>query len=439
MSKKEQREAEKERAKEVERLKKEAEQKKKERGPRIPSLVMRLQLLEQSAIEKLMNVIENFEDNLAVNEAAVGAMRNLVIDMPFAPPALKPEAGDRSMVLIKVTEKWVAKHEHRKQSARFVALMLHMLCSLALNVKAATVLHRQHAEDKALEWMKTYHGEPAVQAAACSFIKNFSASQLRIRQNIVEIGGVATIADLLDRFQKNVHVLEEALRALHNLAMADGCGVEAAENLLVRRIFKVMDIHRSEGNLNAVAFALLWNISTTNIVAKAIVAQEGVDRALAGIRKFGDVPHVIGSVGGLVRNLIAGDQAEEVADEIYEKRGFKSMREALFTHREHPMPCEQLLAVFSNVTILAGRFLEYMSKEFMTHEEAKKLLTIFEKHYKSAPIQYQGFSLVGRLVAYNRELKPCFNPVIPHALAMLQQHRNSPVVDMVESVLEEIG
>lgn len=439
MTKKEMKEQEKQRQKDIEAKIKEKEQKRLARGPKIPSLCMRLQLLEQSAVEKLCNTIESFSDHLAINEAVIGALRNLVIDMPFAPPALKPECGDRSIILLKATKKWIEDVSMRKQASRFVALMLSLLTSLALNIKAATVLHRQGCAEKALEWMKVYSSDMGVQQAGCSFIKNFAASQLRIRQELVEIGAVGDTADLLDRFIKNIAVLEEALRALHNLAMGDGCGVEAAENFLVRRVFRVMDTHRSEQNLNAVCFALLWNISTTNIVSRAIIVQGGVPRALNGIRKFNDVSHVIGSVGGMARNLIAGDQGEEVADLMNKDRGFKSMREALFKHRQHPLAVEQLLAVFSNVTVLAGRFLEMMAKEFMTHEEAKRLLAILEMHIKNAPIQYQGFSFVGRLVAYERNLKPCFNLLIPHALAMLQQHRNSPVVDMVESMLEEIG
>lgn len=286
MSKKEQKEFDKEQAALIEKLRVEREEKKKKRGPKIPSLTMRLELLEQSAVEKLCTMIETFPDHLAVNEAAVGALRNLIIDIPYAPPALKPEAGDRSVILLKSVTKWAADTHHKKSASRYVALVLSLFCSLALNIKAATVLHRQGAAEKALEWMKQYHGDADVQATGCSFIKNFAASQLRVRQNIVEIGGVADIADLLDRFVRNVPVLEEALRALHNLAMADGCGVEAAENLLVRRIFRVMDTNKAEKNMNAVAFALLWNISTTNIVSKAIVSQGGIPRVLSGMRKF---------------------------------------------------------------------------------------------------------------------------------------------------------
>lgn len=439
LSKKELKELQKEREKLKEKKEKEKERKRNEQGPRVPSLRMRLQLLELSAVEKLFQTMETFKESLAVNEAVVGALRNLVMDIPNAPPALKPEAGDRSDMLLKCTARWSSDYANRRQAVRFVGLVLTLMCSLALNSKAATVLHRHGAGEKALEWMNMYSNDPVVQCAGCSFLKNFAASQLRIRQTIVEIGGVGQIADLLDRFIKNEDVLEEALRALHNLAMADGCGVEAAENLLVRRAFKVMDMHRTVPALNAVGFALLWNISTNNIVNMAIIAQDGIARSLTSIRKFPDTPNVIGSVGGMLRNLLAGDKGEEVARRLKNERGFLTMREALYKHRDHPMVVEQLLAVFSNVCVLAGIFLQMMVDEFMNKQEAKRLQTIMEIHAKSSPIQFQAFSLVGRLVAFNRELKPCFNPIVPHALQMLMAHRNTPVVDMVESVLEEIG
>jgi len=270
-------------------------------------------------------------------------------------------------------------------------------------------------------------------------LKNFAAAQLRIRQSIVEAGGVGQIADLLVRFRGNKDVAEESLRALHNFAMADGCGEEAAEHLLVRRCLNVLEVHRKSPVINANAFALLWNISTTNIINSAIYAQEGVQRCKKAMVKFADRGEVVGNVGGVLRNLLAGDNGSDSASILSAERGFETIRAALYKHRENPFVAEQLLAVLSNISILAGEHLELLANEMMVAREVDRLLTILEEHVRIAAVQYQGFALISRLVAYNREMKPVFNTVVPHALQMLVTHRNTPVVDMVEAVLEEIG
>jgi len=428
-----------ERQEEKERVKK----LKAAQGPRIASLRMRLELLNQSVVEKLCNGITTFKDNLGVLEAIVGALRNLVMDIPGVESellkALKPETGDRSDSILKVTLTYVRDAALRHQSARFVSLVLSLFCSLSLNVKATSVLHRQTAGEKALDWMQLYSHDDGVQVAGCAFLKNFAASQLRIRQYLVEIGAVGQIADLLESFLNSTDVLEEAMRTLHNLAMADGCGVDAAENFLPRRVFKVLDTHKDIATLNAVGFALLWNVSTTNLVNKAIVVQNGVQRSVSAVRRFPNAPGTIGSIAGMLRNLLAGDDAEEVSHKIHKEGGYKTLREALFKHRDHPMMVEQIFAVFSNVCILCGAHLDFMCSEFMSAEEAKRTKQVLELHPKAAPVQYQGFAMIGRLVAYDLVRKPCFNIIIPHALMMLTYHRNTPVVDMVESVLEEIG
>lgn len=429
-----------------EQVKKDRETRKRKRKDEAPlrkrpSLRMRLELSEQNAIEKLCKHMETFGDHLDVLEAVFGAIRNLIIDLPGMKllSHMKPAVGDKAAIILGIVGAYVGKMSNRKGIVRFVALAFTLLASLSLNAEASTMLHRQGAAEKALDWMKEYSSEPAVQTAGCAFLKNFAASLLRIRAELVEAGAVGQLADLLDYYLDNRSVLEEALRALHNFAMADGCGEEAAENRLVRRTFRALDKHIDDAALHHVAFSLLWNISTTNLVASAIYHQDGVRISLEAIERFITVPKVVGSVGGMLRNLLAGEFAELIAEVITSGQSLGHIRDAVAKHPRNPVVAEQLLGCLANIAILKGVHLTILAREMMTQKEVDILLTVLESLSDSAAVQFQGYSLISRLVAYDREMKPVFNVVVPHALQMLVTHRNTPVVDMVEACLEEVG
>jgi len=428
-------------------LKKEREEKKKrkkEEGPmrRKPSFRMRLDLAEQGAVDKLCNHLEVFSEHLDVLEAVLGSIRNLILDLPgMKNMGLKQTVGSKAALLVRTVSLWVDRPETRREAMRFTALMFTLLASLALNSDAAIMLHRQQAAEKALEWMSMYHHDAPVQCTGCAFLKNFAGSLLRVRAEIVECGGVRQISEILQRFLKNPQVIQEAIRALHNFAMADGCGEEAAENLVVRRTLTAVHEHNHDVQLNAVGFALLWNISTTNIVASAIVVQDGVKSALRAITSFHDEPQVIGNCGGLLRNLLAGEHKEVVSHTI-SKSGMNSyclLRDSLYRHSYSALVAEQLLGCLSNIAIMKGEHLDILANEMMTPKEADSLLNLLEALADQPAVQYQGFSLIARLVSYDRSRKRAFNIIVPHALMMLVVFRNSPVVDMIEACMEEVG
>jgi len=99
---------------------------------------------------------------------------------------------------------------------------------------------------------------------------------------------------------------------------------------------------------------------------------------------------------------------------------------------------EQILAALRNL-VAFSKLSAALAEEIYKSEEWDNLRVVVELYPKSIMVQYQGFELVGKLVTEKRELRTAFQQIADHVLLTNLNHKNTPVADVAELLLEALN
>lgn len=141
----------------------------------------------------------------------------------------------------------------------------------------------------------------------------------------------------------------------------------------------------------------------------------------------------VGRTSGIRRNSIRRQSDPDLAVKVFNLDAADAVSTV-----EKMAVAEQILAALRNL-VAFSKLSSALAEEIYKNEEWDNLRMVVELYPKSIMVQYQGFELVGKLVTAKRELRAAFRQIADHVLLTNLNHKNTPVADVAELLLEALN
>ena len=344
------------------------------------------------------------------------------------------------------------------KSSKYDGMVVQSMCKALKDLSPAEAaidtLRRYNIVDLVFEAADLHLSEATVMEASLAFLWTLSAIH-RYAEELNRKDTTNRALEVLRRHRAHHEVCRCCGGLLRNLFAAP-LSVKAADDCLaaggLRLLLDALWQHclpPVQGTMSQAAYALAKRGSMDSIGSAAVEGQtdppkragstldagNGINRAgsILGRRGSNLPQESTGRRTSVRRNSVRRQSDLDLSVKIFNL----DAAEAVPTEEKMAV-AEQILAALRNL-VAFSKLSAALADEIYRSEEWDNLRVVVELYPKSIMVQYQGFELVGKLVTEKRELRTAFQQIADHVLLTNLNHKNTPVADVAELLLEALN
>lgn len=339
-----------------------------------------------------------------------------------------------------------------KHQALIVQSMCKALKDLAPAEAAVQILRTYKLLDLVFEAADEHLEEPHVMEASLALLWTLSAIH-RYAEELNRKGTTQRALQVLQRHRAHHEVCRCGAGLLRNLfaaplsaKAADDCLASGGVRLLLEALWQHC-LPPVQGTMSQAAYTMAKRGSMDSIgsspgngpkrAGSILEAGKAVPRAGSTLARDSQLEGANPRVTNR-RNSVRRNSVRRVSDPDLSVKIFDLEAADRVTTEEKMAVAEQILAALKNL-VAYSKLAAALAEEIYRSEEWDNLRMVVELYPKSIMVQYQGFELIGKLVTEKRELRAAFRAIADHVLLTNLNHRNTPVADVAELLLEALN